>query len=236
RAAEPLGFDAELWKQLCTTEVLGISLAAEDGGAGFGLAELGLVAEAQGSRVAPVPLVEAAVAARLLARVGATDLLEGVLAGSPLVTVAVRPAEGSVARLVPAGAIADIVIGLDGDELVAAGRVPAGSAEGSAAAPANLGCAPLAERPLGAGSRRVLATGDAARAAFEAAQRDWLVLSANALVGVGQGGLDLGVAYVKERKQFGVIIGSFQSIAHRLADAITVVDGARLLARHAAWA
>jgi len=44
------------------------------------------------------------------------------------------------------------------------------------------------------------------------------------------------VAYAKSRHQFGVPIGSFQSIARDLADAATAVDGARLLAREAAWA
>ena len=52
RAAEPLGFDAELWKRLCATEVLGVGVAAEAGGSGAGLAELALVAEAQGQAVA----------------------------------------------------------------------------------------------------------------------------------------------------------------------------------------
>jgi alkylation response protein AidB-like acyl-CoA dehydrogenase len=33
-----------------------------------------------------------------------------------------------------------------------------------------------------------------------------------------------------------VPIGSFQGVAHRLADVATQVDGARLLAREAAWA
>ena len=239
RAAEPLGFDSELWKQLGATEALGVALPEAAGGAGYGLAEIGLAAEAQGARLAPVPLVEAVVATRLLARAGATDLVAEALTGSPLVTVALRPAEDGVCRLVPAGAVADIVIGLDGDDLVACRSAAPGA--GSGGAPANLGSMPVADRRLDRGAadgvhRRVLASGPAAIEAFRAAERDWLVLTAHALVGVGQGGLDLGVAYVKERKQFGVIIGSFQTIAHRLADVTTLVDGARLLARHAAWA
>jgi alkylation response protein AidB-like acyl-CoA dehydrogenase len=48
--------------------------------------------------------------------------------------------------------------------------------------------------------------------------------------------LGLGVEYAKERHQFGVPIGSFQSIARDLADVATLIDGARLLARQAAWA
>ncbi len=46
----------------------------------------------------------------------------------------------------------------------------------------------------------------------------------------------LAVDYTKERRQFGVPIATFQSVAHGLADVATLVDGARLLAYKAAWA
>jgi alkylation response protein AidB-like acyl-CoA dehydrogenase len=45
----------------------------------------------------------------------------------------------------------------------------------------------------------------------------------------------MAIDYVKERHQFGVAIGSFQTISHRLADLATEVEGAQLLAREAAW-
>ncbi len=56
-----------------------------------------------------------------------------------------------------------------------------------------------------------------------------------ALVGLGEAALAIGVQYAKDRVQFGHPIGSYQSIARDLADAATLVDGARLLAREAAW-
>ena len=59
---------------------------------------------------------------------------------------------------------------------------------------------------------------------------------ANALAGLGARSLEIGVDYVKERHAFGVPIGSFQAVAHGLADAATAVDGGVLLAREAAWA
>jgi alkylation response protein AidB-like acyl-CoA dehydrogenase len=79
----------------------------------------------------------------------------------------------------------------------------------------------------------VLATGADARAAFDVALDEWRVLTAAALVGLAQASLDIGVEYVKARHQFGVPIGSFQSIQHKLADVATALAGARLFARHA---
>ena len=82
----------------------------------------------------------------------------------------------------------------------------------------------------------VLAEGATAAQALDLAVDDWLLLTAHALVGIGARALEIGVEYVKERRAWGVPIGSFQAVSHRLADSATAVDGARLLAYEAAWA
>ena len=64
----------------------------------------------------------------------------------------------------------------------------------------------------------------------------WLALSASWFAGLARAVFDIGLAYVKERHQFGVPIGSFQTIQHRLADLHTAVTGSELLAREAALA
>jgi alkylation response protein AidB-like acyl-CoA dehydrogenase len=51
--------------------------------------------------------------------------------------------------------------------------------------------------------------------------------SAAVLVGLGQRMLDMTVAYVTEREQFGVPIGSFQAVKHHLADALKELAFAR---------
>lgn len=56
------------------------------------------------------------------------------------------------------------------------------------------------------------------------------------LVGSMQGALDLTVEYAKERKQYGRAIGSFQAVAHLLADALVHLEGSRTALLHAAWA
>jgi alkylation response protein AidB-like acyl-CoA dehydrogenase len=55
-----------------------------------------------------------------------------------------------------------------------------------------------------------------------------LIIAAQAL-GMAQRAFDDTLGYVKERKQFGRPIGSFQALKHRLADLLTEIEAARLL-------
>ncbi|MDQ3548443.1 MAG: acyl-CoA dehydrogenase family protein [Chloroflexota bacterium] len=53
-------------------------------------------------------------------------------------------------------------------------------------------------------------------------------------VGIAQAALDAGLAYAKDRKQFGKAIVEYQAIQWKLADMATEIDAARLLVRQAA--
>ena len=55
-----------------------------------------------------------------------------------------------------------------------------------------------------------------------------LIIAAQAL-GMAQRAFDDVLAYVKERKQFGRPIGSFQALKHRIADLATEIEATRLL-------
>jgi isovaleryl-CoA dehydrogenase len=57
-----------------------------------------------------------------------------------------------------------------------------------------------------------------------------LILAAT-MLGIAQRVFDDIIVYVKERKQFGRPIGSFQSLQHRLADMATELEAARLMTR-----
>jgi len=230
REHEALGFDPKVWEQLVATGAPGMALAETDGGGGATLLDLALAVEALGRRLTPAPLVEHAVAARLLARVGA--LTPEIAEGATIATIALRPAIDGRARLVPAGAVAGSVVALDGDRLVCT----SGSAPGVAVP--NLADLPLADLDLdGAGTDTVvLANGDTARELHALALHEWRALTAAALVGLAAGALELARIYVLEREQFDVQIGSFQSIQHTLADAKVGIDGAQLLAYKANWA
>lgn len=63
----------------------------------------------------------------------------------------------------------------------------------------------------------------------------WRVALAVEAAGTMRGALDVTLAYVKARRQFGRAIGSFQAVQHRLAACHIQVEAARWLALEAAW-
>jgi len=72
-----------------------------------------------------------------------------------------------------------------------------------------------------------------------AAQR-WLALALAAtsadLVGTARGAHTLACDYAKIREQYGKSIGSYQAIAHLLAESLALIEGSVSISRHAAWA
>jgi alkylation response protein AidB-like acyl-CoA dehydrogenase len=232
RASEPGGFDEDLWRLLLDTGALLMAVPEEQGGWGASLLDLALVAELIGRHLAPAPMIEAQVAARLLAANSsepALDSLRAALDGRQLVTLALHPPHDGVARLTPAGAVCDSVVSFDGACLSLTAIDPR-----ARSTVANLGAAPLADLSL-VGSVDV-AAGSAAAERFDVATDEWLVLTASALVGVSARAHEITCDYVGERRAFGGIIGGYQGVAHPLADDATAIDGARLLAQKAAWA
>jgi alkylation response protein AidB-like acyl-CoA dehydrogenase len=235
RAAEPLGFDAAMWRDVLHVGALGMGLPDEVGGGGIGLAELIFTMEQMGRRIAPVPLVETVTAARLLARYPqpeVRDLLTASLAGERLITLGLRPIGPSATTgLVPAGAVADGIVVLRDGQLVVADII----GDAPRRSPANLGSMPLADCEIG-GFETVLADGADAAAAFASALNEWKILTSAALVGLAGQAFEIGLDYVKIRKAFGTLIGSFQTVGHKLADNVVQLDGARFLCFEAAWA
>ncbi len=271
-AATGVGFDPGLWSKLATTGAPGMAVSESLGGGGATLVDMAVVVSEWGKRIAPVPLVEHAVATRALAAVAGRrssdnaakhspgsrtspgedtpavgdagnhtqdqgdvgvgdleDLVGRLAAGDLVATIVLAPLDGSRhAPLTPAGAVADVVVAHDGAELMLSVAAPPGVAR------PNTGDLPLADRDLS--DAQAVADGDGGKAVFEAALTEWRALMAVAYGAMAQEVLDMAVAYVKERHQFGVPVGSFQAVQHGLADAATRVQGARLLAWRAVCA
>jgi alkylation response protein AidB-like acyl-CoA dehydrogenase len=147
--------------------------------------------------------------------------------------LALHPTREDEPQWVPGGAVADAVLGLDGDELVLVAR------HERLPSPANLGAAPLARWRLDGkdgAERHVLARGEAARRLHEAAVEERKLLTAGALLGLARRALEIGAAYASERTQFDRLIATFQAVSHPLADAVSAVEGGRHLAYYAVWA
>ena len=235
RAAEAgCGFDPDLWRKLAAAGVPQMAVGVADGGGGASLVDLAVVVHEWGRRIAPVPLVEHAVCARLLAPAAdgtdpQRDLAASVISGDLIATLAPGPVEpDGTARLVPAGAVADVVAARRGDDIVVARGRPPGAAR------PNTADLPLADRDLS--DAETVASGAAAASAWDRAMAEWKALMAVAYAGLAGEVLAMGVAYTKQRHQFGVPVGSFQAVQHGLADAATRSEGARLLAFRAVCA
>jgi len=214
------GWDAVLWRRLADMGVLG--LLAPPGAGGLGLSELDLilVLEESGRAALPGPLVEhAAVAIPLLAGAGCDGLVAEAAAGGKTVTFSDR------ATRVGWAAEADAAVVLDGGRARLLHRA-------DVSVISTLACVD--------GSRRDAAvawTGGELLAGVDVALAlDRAALGAAAqLCGLAARLVELTVAYVTERRQFGVPIGSYQAVKHHLADALLALEHARPTVYRAAW-
>ena len=237
RAAEPLGFDRELWRGLVLFGLPMMRLPEELGGVGLSLFDAALIAEIAGRHLASAPLVEAIVATRLLVELGGDlgqEWFDRVRGENALVTLALHDVAIRPEQAVPGGAVADATLYLDEDEIVLRAGPPQERAS------LNLGKAPLTKIALAAReddfTHEIVAHGPDARAAFLAGIEEWKILTAAAQAGLGRRALEMAAAYASEREAFGRLIGTYQGVSHPLADSITDIDGAQLLVWRAIWA
>jgi hypothetical protein len=151
--------------------------------------------------------------------------------GGGIATLTLVPPVRGIARAVPSGAVANVLLTLRGDGVIALSDI-----QSQRPSPPNLGTSPIADWSVDACDAVALASGRLATEAFHRAGDEWRALQAMAQIGIAQSALDLGVGYVKERRAFGVLVGWFQAVQHRLADVVTRIEGAELLGFEALWA
>lgn len=236
RAAWPDGVDAlgarkgegsraehdRSWSMLADMGVLGIAVPEAHGGLGLGPVDWVLLAEETGYSCLPQPFVETAlVAAPLLAAVGGHDELVGrIVAGDAL--VGVRNLMGHVPWGLESVLVLDVLRRRDWEVRVIDPRLePLEAVDASRH---------LARVKAFAG---VGALGDAADAAVTF-DRGALATAAQ-LVGLGRRMVDMTVAYVSERHQFGKPVGAQQAVKHHLADAAKDLHFAAPTVYGAAW-
>ncbi len=208
-----------------------LDLRADDG-SGRPLAsgvEAAIVAEVLGERVADVAFTGAVLAADFARRAGVND--DGSVAYSPsLTSVAVVSGSETTTALHSIDSTSDqaylLVPRGDGYELAS---VPTGDRDDGADLTRSVRVIPVGT--VVQEEERLLT-----RDALVAWEALGLALTSADLVGVMRGVLDVSVEYAKERKQFGVPVGSFQAVQHLLADAHCLMEGSASIALYASWA
>ncbi|MFJ8052540.1 acyl-CoA dehydrogenase family protein [Streptomyces luteogriseus] len=199
-----------LWSRVADAGVFALAVPEAYEGLGPRPVELAVAFVELGRHAMPGPLVETVTAAALLTGADpgtAKRLLPTLASGETMATVA------------PEGAYA-----LDGDAAALRiswepGRIRLSPGHGTVRP--SLDPARRLTPLLPGGELRGLPTDEALTWAR-------LALAAQAL-GVGLALLDRTVGYVKQRTQFGVPVGSFQAVKHRLADAKIALEFARPL-------
>jgi alkylation response protein AidB-like acyl-CoA dehydrogenase len=252
------------WRRLCDEiGVAGLAIPERYGGAGAGLAEIGVVMEELGRNLTPSPLLGSAVlaAATVLASGDAAAcerLLPAIADGSSIASLAWTTSAGhwdtaevgyaaretgggweldGEARYVLDGDTADVLLiaasGPDGSTGLFEVDPRAGGVARTAVPALDASRGLAVVRLTGARGRRI--GGDAAGPLAIARDRACIALSAEQ-VGAAQRALELTVGHLLTRVQFGQPIGAFQALQHRAADLYVLVESARSLSRAVASA
>lgn len=225
RAAEPVGFDPELWKELVALDAPFMRLSADAGGGEMSLFDTCLMMEQAGRRLASAPLAESVVAMRILGEIGgeaARGWIEKVRSGEVVLTIAPNEAKPGKTQLVPGGAAAQGILTFDGTDVAI--EIPGEQLE----APSTLGGSAVGTFTPGQGERLVLSGNADAAAIWAAGIEEYKLLMSAALIGMSREAIGMAAAYACERVAFGAPIGTYQGISHPLANDIIDADGAAM--------
>jgi alkylation response protein AidB-like acyl-CoA dehydrogenase len=226
--AEAGRHDEELWRELSELGWPGIAIAEEHGGQGLGQIELSILCEELGRAVAAVPFLPTVLASTVIEHGESPRARErwlpGLAAGE--VIGALGAEREGTAELVIGGAEASVLVLVDEE-----GNGRALAAEEAETSPLSsidpTRSAARVSAPEGAGEP----LGDVCAGLGRA-----LVSVSAELVGVCDRALEMTVAYVKERKQFGVPVGAYQAVSHRCAQMLLETEKARATTASASWA
>ncbi len=228
RFTEP-GFDAALLRQMAEAGWIGLAVSEDAGGTGLGMGEMVALAEELGRASAPEPLIGCALSAHLLAAAGEGELLGQLLAGDAVVLTAWQDRANTLALAGSADGARGFVLGAAGAThilwpVAEGGRVALhvlDRAQVEITTEATQDGGHLGTiRPLpygGHGPGRHVAD-DIGAALTEGLDRAALATAA-ALLGGMEAAFAMTLDYLRTRQQFGKIIGTFQALQHKAADA-----------------
>lgn len=251
RADEADAFTADArqaWRGLVAElGVAGLAVPEELGGAGASWREVAVVMEELGRAVADVPYLTSAVAATTLAlHVGADDLVRGLASGEAIGTLATPHGEPfralagevSYADSLLSGTVRTVAGALEATHLLVPIENRILLVERTQAAVEPVLSFDMTRRvsdvTFDQSAAVVLARGDTAAEALSRTAAVVCALLASEQLGLAEATLEMTVAYLAQRRQFGRVVGSYQALKHRLADVWTGIAQARAVARYAA--
>ena len=243
---------ADLWSAMADFGLAGMLVPEAYGGLGLTLLDAALAAEAFGRFVSPGPFLGAMLAPLALMEGGTpaqnAEWLPRLASGAATAAIAIaehvagaRDGAGvtfaqrrldGLAHFVLDGVGADLIVVADQTGSL---HLVSGSAVGLTIDPMpgldqtrrmatirfeHVACEPLSSGPQGLARLR---------------DAGWVLLAADTL-GACDAMIEKAVAYAKERKQFGRVIGSFQAVKHMCAEMAAEVEPCRSLVWYAAYA
>ncbi len=244
----------DFWSEFASLGWLGLHLPEEHGGAGFGLAEAGVVLDELGRAGAPGPFLPTMLASAIVARWGSGDLCDRLLpdvAAGKSVAALVFPASGrlAVSALEPSGAdpahlfVSGAIRPVPGATLADWVVVPVegpGGVEWFVMDTADLDCSEVASLdPTWRSGQLIAHQAKVPRAnRLDTTTEEIQVVMATMVAAQCAGGaawcLDTAVDYAGQREQFGRPIGQFQAVKHKCANMLVAVEQARATAWDAA--
>ena len=250
---DPDGFSRKLWKQMAELGWTGIPFPESLGGADMGLAELAVVMEALGRRLAPEPFVSSVLLGGQALLLGGSEELKrewlpGVIEGDRLLALAQQERRsrfdlrcvattatrsGDEWRL--SGEKIQVIDGARADAYVVSARsagvelflVPAGAEGLTVEIQHRVDHRKTAVVRLDGvrvpESARLAAAGDGGDLLEVVVDRATVGLCAEMLGSMSEA-FDRTLSYLKNRVQFGVPIGSFQALKHRAAEVFIQIE------------
>ncbi len=254
-----LGYDTATWNEMVALGWLGIALPEASGGSQLGISGVVPVVECMGRALLGTPFISTTLAAQLVARLGTSEqnerLLPGIIDGTPATLALLENSDwgdtpvrcaidgngvmhGVKKFVADAGAALWFAV-----SVVCEGEHAVAIVSKDQLAPGALRENTLIDETKRAASvdftgvsvaPQNLITGGHVLSVLQDIKLIGALLVAAEATGAAGACLDTVVEYLKTRKQFGKLIGSYQALKHPTVEILTSVDSSRSFIYHAA--
>ena len=253
----PPGYDRARWREMAELGWVGVCAPEESGGAGLGLADAAALLSETGRGIGPEPLSAVAIlAVRAICggdnAAAKSELLPSICDGSRVVAVAWQERAGAMSadecttkaelsdgKFVLTGEKDFVHAASGADGFLISARTRDGVGLFYAAADAKglsvdvrwftdgTSCGRLRLAGVETPADQVVVAPGRGAAALDAALDETRVAASAEMLGGMRASLDMTLDYLRQRKQFGKAIGSFQALQHRAVDLYVQTELAR---------